>query len=120
MSEMDAAETHTAEVFTTAEWTAKPGHEQAFVDAWTAFAGWAQQQPGAGTLRLAQDLAASERFVSFGAWADLESAHRWKSDPEFGARMAQVQEHVAAFRPGELRVVARVGGERSTSRAGNR
>lgn len=96
-------------VYTTAEWIAKTGHEEAFVDAWNAFASWAHSMPGAGTLRLAQDLDGSSRFVSFGSWEDIESAHRWKSDPEFRSRMSQVQQHVAEFRPAELQVVRVVG-----------
>jgi heme-degrading monooxygenase HmoA len=96
-------------VYTTAEWIAKPGHEAAFIDAWNGFATWAHSMPGAEVLRLAQDLEASSRFVSFGSWGDIESAHRWKADPEFRARMAQVQEHVATFTPSELRVVRVVG-----------
>ncbi|MGZ5416659.1 MAG: antibiotic biosynthesis monooxygenase family protein [Nocardioides sp.] len=98
-------------VYTTAEWIAKTGHEEAFVEAWHAFATWAHTMPGAGTLRLAQDLEGDSRFVSFGSWGSIESAHRWKADPEFRARMSQVQEHVATFTPSELQVVRVVGDE---------
>lgn len=98
-------------VYTTAEWIAKTGHEEAFVEAWQAFATWAHSMPGAGALRLARDLDGDSRFVSFGAWSSLESAHRWKADPEFRARMSQVQEHVAKFTPAELQVVRVVGEE---------
>ena len=97
-------------IYTTAEWVAKAGHEQAFIDAWNAFAAWAHDKPGAGTLELTQDLADANRFVSLGVWDSVESAHQWKSDAEFPARMAQVQEHVARFSPSELHVVRVVGG----------
>ena len=96
-------------VYTTAEWIAKPGQQDAFVEAWNAFASWAQDRPGAGTLRLARDLGGDTRFVSFGSWDDIESVHRWKADPEFRERMSKVQEHVAEFRPAELQVVRVVG-----------
>ena len=33
-------------IYTTAEWVAKAGHEQAFIDAWNAFAAWAHNKPG--------------------------------------------------------------------------
>ena len=96
-------------VYTTAEWIAKEGHEEAFVDAWKVFAAWAHSMPGAGTLQLAQDLEGKRRFVSFGLWDDIESAHKWKADPEFRTKMAKVQEHVAKFSPSELQVVRIVG-----------
>jgi len=96
-------------VYTTAEWIAKTGHEQQFIEAWHGFAEWARSMPGAEVLRLAQDLEVDSRFVRFGSWGDIESAHRWKADPEFRDRMSRVQEHVAKFTPSELRVVRVVG-----------
>ena len=97
------------EMFTTATWVAKPGETEAFVDAWQEFADWAAGMEGAGTLRLSQDLGATGRFVSFGRWSSIEAAHRWKANPEFPARMAAVQRHVAQFAPAELEVVREVG-----------
>ena len=104
-------------VYTTAEWIAKEGHEDALVEAWNAFATWAHSRPGAGTLWLAQDLEGADRFVSFGVWDTIESVHTWKSDPEFRARMSQVQQHVATFTPAELEVVRVVGDEREVAGA---
>lgn len=103
-------------MYTTGEWFAKEGHEAAFVEAWGAFATWAHSKPGAGTLRLAQDLDTPDRFVSFGLWDSAESAHQWKADPEFPARMAQVQKHVAKFKPAELQVVRTAGEPADVSR----
>ena len=107
------------DVYTTAEWIAKTGHEEAFIEAWQAFATWAHGMPGAEILRLAQDLEVASRFVSFGSWGDIESAHRWKADPEFRDRMSRVQEHVAKFTPSELHVVRVVGDEGAGAGAGN-
>lgn len=95
---------------TTGEWVPKDGDEDAFVEAWNEFATWAGSKPGAGPLRPARDRDGS-RFVSFGLWDDIESAHQWKSDPEFSTRMAQLQQHVASFRPSELDIVRVVGEE---------
>ena len=100
-----------AAMYTTAEWIAKDGHEQPFVEAWNLFATWAQSQPGAGTLRLTRDLESATRFVSFGSWDSVEAAHQWKSDPEFRSRMAEVQAHVAKFSPSELEVLRTVGAD---------
>ena len=92
-------------IYTSGTWQLEPRNEEAFVAAWTEFAGWAAGMPGAGTLRLARDLRASGRFVSFGAWDSLEAVRAWKSAPDFRERMAHVLQHVAEFEPSELAVV---------------
>lgn len=94
------------EIYTTGYWTPRAGEEDAFVEAWLEFARWASQMPGAGTLRLARHEGDPTRFVSFGRWDSLESAHAWKASPEFGERMSRVQRHVEQFVPAELSVVA--------------
>ncbi|MFL5912434.1 MAG: putative quinol monooxygenase [Gaiellaceae bacterium] len=99
-----------AEIYTTGNWTPKPGEEQAFVEAWTKFADWAHSMPGAGTLRLARDSEDATKFVSFGRWESADAAHTWKASPEFPERMGRVQQHVAEFRPAELEIVAEVRG----------
>jgi heme-degrading monooxygenase HmoA len=93
-------------IYTSGTWQLDPGNEEAFVAAWTEFARWASGMPGAGTLRLARDLRASGRFVSFGAWDSLEAVRAWKSAPDFRERMAHLLQHVAEFEPSELAVVA--------------
>jgi heme-degrading monooxygenase HmoA len=98
-------EAQTPDAYTTAEWVPKAGHEDTFVDAWTGFAEWAKAMPGAGTLRLARDLDDPKRFVSFARWDSIQAVHQWKASPDFPAHMAQVQEHVERFAPGELEVV---------------
>jgi heme-degrading monooxygenase HmoA len=94
------------EIYTTGTWKPNPGSEQAFVDAWKAFAGWASGRSGAGTLRLVRDLRDPARFVSFGAWESIDEVKAWKGSPEFKERMAQVLQHVDDFRPAELELVA--------------
>lgn len=96
-------------MYTTAEWIAKDGDEEAFIEAWNVFASWAHSMPGAGILRLTRDLDSGTRFVSFGSWDSVEAAHQWKADPEFRGRMAKVQEHVEKFSPSELEEVRAVG-----------
>lgn len=99
-----------SEIYTTAEWIPKAGEEDAFVDAWRAFAGWARTMPGSGTLRLSRDLGDATRYVSFGRWDSAEAAHAWKSSSEFRERMARVQQHVAKFTPAELEILEVVTG----------
>ena len=95
-----------SELITTGTWRPKAGAEDAFVAAWSEFAGWASSMPGAGILRLGRDMSDAERFVSFGTWESADAAHAWKASPEFRERMARVQEHVERFEPAELDLVA--------------
>ena len=62
----------TAPVYTSGTWTPNPGSEDAFVTAWQRFAAWASGMPGAGRLQLVRDLAAPQRFVSFGRWDSID------------------------------------------------
>ena len=95
-----------SEVYTTGSWKPNLGSEDAFVDAWKTFAGWASGSPGAGTLRLVRDLHEPGRFVSFGTWESIDHVRAWKGSPEFRERMAQVLQHVDEFNPTELELVA--------------
>jgi heme-degrading monooxygenase HmoA len=99
------------EIYTTGIWRPKAGEEDQFVAAWSEFAQWAGEFRGAGTLRLARDLADPERYVSFGRWDSAEAAHAWKTSAEFRERMGRVQAHVAEFTPDELEIVASRGSD---------
>jgi heme-degrading monooxygenase HmoA len=97
-----------AAIYTTGRWKTNPGKEDAFVKAWTGFAGWACEQPGAGTLRLTRDLRDDRVFVSFGAWGSSDAVRAWKTSPDFRERMARVLQHVDEFEPSELAAVVSV------------
>lgn len=95
--------------YSTGSWLPHPGHEESFLEAWKAFAGWAATMPGAaGEAVLVRDLRDSDRFVSFLPWESLEAIKAWKGHPEFKERMGRVQQHVDKFAPTETEVVARV------------
>ena len=95
-----------AEMITTGTWIVNESRQEAFVDAWAAFAGWASSMEGAGELRLGRDGDDPNRFVSFGAWTSSEHVHAWKANPDFRELMARVLQHVDEFHPIELDVVA--------------
>jgi heme-degrading monooxygenase HmoA len=95
-----------SEIFTVGRWTLADGKEEAFVEAWTAFAAWASSHPGAGKLRLARDVRTPNMYVSFGRWDGIDSVRAWKGGAEFRERLAQVVQHVADFAPTELAIVA--------------
>jgi len=92
-------------VYTTGSWRPFEGQEAQFLERWREFAEWTAALPGAGRAVLARDLRDPERFVSFVAWADIESVRAWKGSPEFKPRMSKVQEHIDKFAPTELEVV---------------
>jgi heme-degrading monooxygenase HmoA len=95
-----------AQLFTQGRWKPAAGKEDAFVEAWIAFAEWASGMPGAGTLRLVRDVRSWDRFLSFGSWDSPDAVRTWKSHPEFRERIAQVLQHVDEFEPTELTLVA--------------
>ena len=95
-----------SEVITSGTWQPNPGSEDAFVAAWMEFATWASDMAGAGTLRLAQDLAEPHRFISYGNWETLEAVRGWKGSSEFREQMASVLQHVSDYRPAEYDSVA--------------
>jgi heme-degrading monooxygenase HmoA len=106
-----------SEIYTTGSWKPNPGSEEAFVEPWKTFAGWASGMSGVGTLRLVRDLHEPGLFVSFGAWESIDHAKAWKGSPEFQERMAQVLQHVDHFQPTELELVAAAEGGSAVSDA---
>jgi heme-degrading monooxygenase HmoA len=101
-----AKERSMSELITTGIWRVRPGREAEFIQEWTRFTQWASAMPGSATLRLGCDLGDPQRYVSFAAWDNAEAAHAWKQSPEFRDKIAQVLQHVDAFEPAELSVVA--------------
>ncbi len=89
-------------------WKVKDGEGDAFVEAWTKFAGWLGTQQGSGTARLVRDLEDPSRFLSFAPWDSVDEMHAWKSDPAFAENMGALQDHVAEFTPSELELIAEV------------
>jgi heme-degrading monooxygenase HmoA len=89
------------EIFTAGRFDVEPANEEAFVEAWSEFAAWASERPGAGTLRLFRDVRNAGRFVSFGQWDDADAIRGWKSSPEFKERIGRVVRLTAEFEPTE-------------------
>ena len=92
--------------FTTGNWTVKPESHEAFIEAWSRFAGPGSGKPGAGTLQLMQDLDNPDVFISIGDWDAYDSIRGWKDTPEFREQIAQVLQHVSEFEPRNLSLVA--------------
>ncbi|HYZ19185.1 MAG TPA: antibiotic biosynthesis monooxygenase family protein [Gaiellaceae bacterium] len=90
------------EIFTHGRFEVAPENEEAFVEAWSEFAAWVSQRPGAQTLRLVRDIRNPGRFVSFGQWDDADAVRDWKSSPEFKERIGRVVKQAKQFEPTEL------------------
>jgi heme-degrading monooxygenase HmoA len=98
------------EIFTSGRFQVEPGNEEAFVDAWSTFAAWVSEQPGAGTVRLVRDVRNAGVFVSLGQWNDADAVRAWKSSPEFKERLGRVASKSTEFEPTELVTLVRVTG----------
>ncbi len=97
----------TGQLFTLGQWKVKPGQEEAFIEAWAAFARWtAEHYKGAGTGSLLQDSQRAGEFVSFGAWESPEQVSAWRASPEFKAFGETARRLCDEFQPRSLRLVA--------------
>lgn len=106
------AEAMIGQLWTLGIWTAKPGQEQAFREAWTGFAQWtAQHHPAASRAWLLQDAQQPQRFISFGPWESAEAVDAWRSSPEFKDFVARVRELCDGFEPQTLRLAAHITGD---------
>src|SRR5215203_858279 len=75
--------------YTSGIWTVKPGREEDFVARWRELAEWASVEfPGAGRPTLLRDMDQSHRFVSFGAWQNLEQIEAFRRHAEFARPVA--------------------------------
>ena len=98
------------EIFTYGRFEVEPANEQAFVDAWSEFAAWVSQSPGARTFRLVRDVRNPGRFFSFGEWDDAESIRAWKSSDEFKEGLGRVVRLAREFEPTEHVTLAKAAG----------
>jgi heme-degrading monooxygenase HmoA len=82
-------------------WIVRPGSEEDFVRAWEEFARWsAETFPGAGWVRLLQDEAQPNRFLSVGPWEGSEVIDQWRASDGFQQRIAAIRPLLERFEPG--------------------
>ena len=55
--------------YTLAEWTVRPGAEDAFVEEWTQFSEWLLEHRGAESFALIKGTHGVRQFVSVGVWS---------------------------------------------------
>jgi heme-degrading monooxygenase HmoA len=96
-----------ADRYVSGEWRVRAGNEEQFVARWLAFTGWSlHNAPGAESFVLIRDVEQPCRFVSFGAWADLESIRAWRGRPEFAQLLGRCRELCEEFRAGDYALAA--------------
>lgn len=87
-------------------WSVRPGNERAFMEAWMDFASWTSWLEGSRYGNLLQDLRDPARFVSFGAWEDMECIRAWHRQPEFKKSFDRFLELCDGITPGTFHLVA--------------
>ena len=96
------------QVYTLGIWKAKPGQEQAFIEAWKAlgevFAELARPPAGKGTL--IQSFSDPNLFYSFGPWHRMEDTQAMRSNPEAQEGIKRVAALCTEATPGAFRLVA--------------
>lgn len=99
------------ETYTSGMWRVKPGEEEAFVEAWRAFAGWASGMDGVTSLRLTRDVKDPANFFSFAPWESIEAIRAWKGSDELKQRIGRVKTNCDEFAAWEFELVTVVGEE---------
>jgi quinol monooxygenase YgiN len=91
--------------YTQGVWQVKPGRTEEFVAVWIEFADWTSANVE-GSRTLFRDLADDHRFVSGGAWPDIDAIERWRNMAGWSDHMTKLRQLVVRFEPATLEVVA--------------
>lgn len=96
-----------AQVYTLGAWIAKPGKEQAFIDAWKELGKvFAALPDPPGTGKLLQSDADPTVFYSFGPWKDLAAIQAMRADEDAAAALERLMALCTKASPGTFHVVA--------------
>lgn len=92
--------------YTSSRWTVKPGHEQAFAE---AFAASGDVSPPLRGLverpRLLRDLGHPGSYLSYAVWESREAIDEFRSRPDFTAVIARLKEHLDDMQISTLELV---------------
>jgi len=95
--------------FTSGDWVAKEGQEEALIARWTEFVEWSVETLGADATEspiLIRDSADPRHFISFGGWRDAETVQSWRQHPEFQERLGRCRELCDEFVAGDYTVAS--------------
>src|SRR3712207_5162062 len=86
--------------YTSGAWLVRAGSEEDFIERWTNFTQWSlKNAPGAESFVLLRDITERRRFVSFGAWDDVEAVVAWRQRPEFSELLGECRALCEEFEP---------------------
>jgi heme-degrading monooxygenase HmoA len=99
--------TSSGQPYTAGSWLVSPGREDEFVAAWTEFTAWSlDHAPGAESFVLIRHAADPLRFLSFGAWTDVDSVVGWRGSEGFRERLGRCRALCERFEGHDYTVVA--------------
>lgn len=104
------------DLYTHYVWVVRSGREEEFVRRWRDLAEWtAANVPGAGTVRLLQDMDHPGRFISVAPWESTEALASWRSLLGYQERLGRLRELLETFTPSTLalRAVVSPAGEQA-------
>lgn len=100
-------------VFSAGIWKVREGHEDDFVALWAEFATWtARNVPGSKNVRLLQDDADPQLFISIGPWDGIDQISNWRQRAEFGTFLDSARELCERIEPHTMRQIAKVKGKK--------
>jgi heme-degrading monooxygenase HmoA len=101
----------TGQPYTSGDWVARPGQEDAFITEWEAFAEWSfENAPGVESAVLIRDSRDPRHFLSFGAWADTDAVNSWRASTEFQERLGRCRALCESFEAHDYTAAAILGG----------
>lgn len=99
-------------LYTSGDWHVKPGHEEAFIVAWTELAEWTfDNVEGCTFAKLLRDQSDPTRFLSFSPWRDEEAVAAWRELPGFAEHVGRIRGLVESFDARSMDVVAESGAQ---------
>jgi heme-degrading monooxygenase HmoA len=94
------------ETYSHTTWRVRPGMDAAFIERWGEWAEWSHRQGLGAHARLLRDVENPDTYVSFGAWASIDTVGSWRSLAGYHERVASLREVVASFEPHTFELVA--------------
>ena len=96
-------------VYTLGIWTAKPGCEDAFVDAWNTLANETATDVPNATAMLLRDRDQPNVFISLGPWDSLEQIEAWRASTTFTTNVGRIRELVDGFEAHTMDITTEIG-----------
>ncbi len=96
-------------VYTSGDFTVRPGLEQRFIEAWSRLLKWAVDEvPGCRHARLCRHIDEPNRFLGLATWDDSNAVPAWRQMPRYQELMAVLWESLAEGNPWTLLPVAEI------------